>query len=595
MSGRLVTWFALVGVTGLVACSSATPKPIDNAAGAHVLLVGTYKGHAGRYATIQAAVDAAKPGDWVLIAPGDYHERYDRSVPVGEHTSSGVWVARPGVRIRGMDRNAVVIDGTKPGAPRCSTRAGDQDFGRVDAKGKPVGRNGLEVWKASGGSIENLTVCNFLSGSQGGGNQIWWNGGDGSGTIGLHAYNGSYLSATTTYAGAGGDGSYGIFVSNSDGPGVVAHSYASNMSDSGYYIGACRDCNATLDDAHAQYSALGYSGTNSGGHLLVQNSEFDHNKTGFATNSQNNDDAPSPQDGACPSRGIGPTGTRSCWIFQHNFVHDNNTPNVPGRGTADLGPPGTGLVISGGRNNTVIDNRFENNGSWAVLVVPFPDTDTPPPIAHCQGGDPNGVPGLGIKGCYFDTWGNDIAHNTFKNNGGFGNPTNGDLAELSARHTPGNCWHENVDTAGVTSAPPRLQETNGICGVAHAGAQLGSTLTAQVICATEVFGPCPPKRGTAYPRRAKVVLPALTPQLSMPNPCAGVPDNSWCTKSGPIAATILPLPLLGLAQPLRRYRITPLPVTSGTSSTESRPGGAAHTVGMAFTSRPAVPMTPGSP
>src|SRR5258707_1158600 len=83
---------------------------------------------------------------------------------------------------------------------------------------------GLVVWKASGGSIENLTVCNFLSGSQGGGNQIWWNGGDGSGTIGLHAYNGSYLSATTTYAGADGDGSYGIFVSNSDGPGVVAHS-----------------------------------------------------------------------------------------------------------------------------------------------------------------------------------------------------------------------------------------------------------------------------------------------------------------------------------------------------------------------------------
>ena len=118
--------------------------------------------------------------------------------------------------------------------------------------------------------------------------------------------------------------------------------YASNMSDSGYYVGACPDCNATLDDAHAQYSALGYSGTNSGGHLIVQNSEFDHNKTGFSTNSQNNDDAPSPQDGVCPNGAIGPTGTRSCWIFEHNFVHDNNNANVPGHGSADLGPPGTG-------------------------------------------------------------------------------------------------------------------------------------------------------------------------------------------------------------------------------------------------------------
>jgi hypothetical protein len=539
MTGRpsaLITVIALLVGAGLSACSSSAPSGKGGAAAAHVLLVGTYQGHAGNYPTIQAAVAAAKPGDWVLIAPGDYHERYDRSVPVGEATTSGVWVATPGVHVRGMDRNGVVIDGTKPGAPRCSARAADQDFGPVDAKGKPVGRNGLEVWKASGGSIENLTVCNFLTGSHGGGNQIWWNGGDGSGTIGMHAYNGRYLSTTSTYAGADGDGSYGIFVSNSDGPGVVAHSYASNMSDSSYYIGGCPDCNATLDDAHAQYSALGYSGTNSGGHLIVQNSEFDHNKTGFSTNSQNNDDAPSPQDGVCPNKAIGPTGTRSCWVFEHNFVHDNNNPNVPGHGTADLGPPGTGMVIAGGRNNTVIDNRFENNDSWAVLVVPFPDTDTPPPIAHCQGGDPNGVPGLGIAGCYFDTWGNDIAHNTFKDNGSFANPTNGDLAEISARHTPGNCWHENADSVGLTSAPARLQETNGTCGVAHAGAALGSTLTAQVICATEVFGACPPKPGNDYPRRTKVVLPALTPQVSMPNPCDGVPANPWCTKNGPIAA-----------------------------------------------------------
>jgi hypothetical protein len=552
---------ALSVVIGLGACSSSASKSAGNggapANGAHVLLVGSYKGHAGGYSTIQAAVDAAKPGDWVLVAPGDYHERYDHSVPVGAAVRSGVWIATPDVHVRGMDRNDVVIDGTRPGAPRCSAKPGDQDLGPLDAKGKPAGRNGLEVWKASGGSIENLTVCNFLTGAHGGGNGIWWNGGDGSGTVGLRAYNGSYLSATSTYAGANADGSYGIFVSNADGPGLIAHTYASNMSDSSYYIGACPDCNATLDDAHAQFSALGYSGTNSGGHLIVQNSEFDNNKTGFSTNSQNNDDAPSPQDGRCPGQTIGPTGTRSCWIFEHNFVHDNNNANVPGHGSADLGPPGTGMVISGGRYDTVIDNRFENNKSWAMLVVPFPDTGTPPPIAHCQGGDPHGIPGLGIKGCYFDSWGNDVAHNTFKSNGGFANPTNGDLAEISLKHAPGNCWHENTDPGGLTTAPAQLQQINGTCGAAHAGAQLSSALTAQVICATEVFGSCPPKPGSAYPRRTKLVLPALAPQPTMPNPCAGVPSNPWCTKSGPITSMILPLPLVGLAIPRRRYRIKP--------------------------------------
>ena len=40
------------------------------AAGAKVLLVGTYHGVRGQYKSIQAAVDAARPGDWILIAPG---------------------------------------------------------------------------------------------------------------------------------------------------------------------------------------------------------------------------------------------------------------------------------------------------------------------------------------------------------------------------------------------------------------------------------------------------------------------------------------------------------------------------------------------
>src|SRR5712692_5181140 len=95
-------------------------------------------------------------------------------------------------------------------------------------------------------------------------------------------------------------GMCGIFASNVGGPGTIAHTYSSNMADSSYYVGACPDCNTTLDDAHAQNSALGYSGTNSGGHLVVKNSEWDHNRTGIVPNSLNNDDAPPPQSGLCP-------------------------------------------------------------------------------------------------------------------------------------------------------------------------------------------------------------------------------------------------------------------------------------------------------
>ena len=84
-----------------------------------------------------------------------------------------------------------------------------------------------------------------------------------------------------------------------------------------------------------------------GGSLIVEHSQFDENEEGFDTNSQNNDD-PSPQNGACPGNGISPiTHTHSCWVFMDNYVHDNNNPNVPAAGAAAAGPVGTGMSLEG--------------------------------------------------------------------------------------------------------------------------------------------------------------------------------------------------------------------------------------------------------
>ena len=452
---------ALVSAAAVVAAAGLSPSGAD----ARVLLVGSWHGHHGSFKTIQAAVDSAKSGDWILVGPGDYHERGDRDRryrSLAEH-GAGVMITTPRIHVRGMDRSRVVVDGTKPGASRCSRAASDQDFGpRVG--GKANGRNGVEVFKASGVSVENLTACNFLEGEGSSGNQIWFDFGDGSGRSIPGAFRGAYLNATSTYYATGKPAaSYGIFSSNSRGPGTFTHTYASNMNDSSYYIGACSDCNQVLTNAHAQYSALGYSGTNAGGHLIVENSEWDHNQSGIVTNSQNNDDAPSPQLGLCPG-----STSRSCTFFRNNYVHDNNNANVPSAGSAALGPVGSGIIVSGGRFDTVTGNRVVNNGSWGIMLVPFPDLDTPPPIAHCEGGTTHGP----LPGCYYDDWANTVSHNTFTHNGFFGNPTNGDAADISAQNTPGNCWFGNVNTNGtpITSEPPDIQSTHGTCGVPNQGA-----------------------------------------------------------------------------------------------------------------------------
>ena len=520
-----------IAVTVVAVCAALS---ISGAAAARVLRVGSYRHHRGPYATIQAAVDAARPGDWVLVGPGDYHERADRRADRGPQdagTPAGVVITTPGLHLRGMNRNAVIVDGTLPGAgPACGDAKARQDFGVNGDDGVPLGRNGVLVWKTDDVSVENLTVCNFLGGAGSAGNEIWFNGGDGSGVIGLGGFQGSYLNATSTYFdGEDTAATYGLFSSNSRGPGAWRHTYASNFNDAGYYVGACQQvCNQTLDDVHGQYSALGYSGTNSGGSVTVENSEFDHNKTGFDTNSQNNDDAPSPQDGACPGAAISPiTHTRSCWVFMHNFVHDNNNPNVPATGTALIAPVGAGMTVSGGRNDTVMDNRFEDNGSWGILFVPFPDTDQPPPVAHCQGGV--SLPGVA---CAYDDSGNSLLRNTFRHNGFFGNATNGDFGELTLTPGRSNCFAGNTEAGGgaVTSTPPRLQNSKSRCG-GSALPDVNVLLTNELLCASQILGtPCLP--GSHYPRPAKVQMPPLpTSDLpTMPNPCSGVPANAWCPK-----------------------------------------------------------------
>jgi hypothetical protein len=353
-------------------------------------------------------------------------------------------------------------------------------------------------------------------------------------------WRGSYLSATSTYFNKNNSGTaaqYGLFVSNSRGPGVLAHTYASNFSDSGLYLGACQDCRAVIKYAHSQYNALGYSGTNSGGRVLVTHSEWDHNKDGFDTNSQNSAYAPSPQNGACPKCVKGPTGSDSCWVFEYNYVHDNNNPNVPLSGDAALGPVGTGMSLAGSRNDTVVHNRFVHNGAWAVLTTIFPDTGTPAPNNNCRGGVKNASAFGGTVPCLYDVFANRVLNNRFSGNGFFANPTNGDLADLSQMPSEkpgaaGDCFHGNRKTNGsaATTWPQTLQTTQRTCGQPNYPDQASFTvLGTQVICDSQAFGQCPPGAADNYPRQTKVTMHPLPLQPTMPHPCRGVPSDPWCS------------------------------------------------------------------
>jgi hypothetical protein len=178
--------------------------------------------------TIQRAVDRAKPGAMVLVAPGVYHE--------------AVTVTHPNIVIRGESRAATIVD--------C-------DFSDDGAKA-----HAFHV-TANGVAIENLTARNCHN------NGFYWTD--------VKGYRGSYLTAIR-------NGDYGIYAFNST-YGQFDHDYASGSPDAGFYIGQCFPCHAVISDVESEWNGLGYSGTNAGGSLVIMRSSFHDNRAGIVPNS----------------------------------------------------------------------------------------------------------------------------------------------------------------------------------------------------------------------------------------------------------------------------------------------------------------------
>jgi len=246
--------------------------------------------------TIQEAVDAAAPGDLILIGPGVYHE--------------GVRVTTPFLTIRGTDRDDVVLEG---------------DFERP---------NGIHVLDAPGVAVENVTARHFTL------NGLFWTG--------LQGYRASYV---TTYA----NGDYGVYAYNAS-YGQVDHAYASGHPDSGLYIGECQPCHAVIVDSLSENNALGYSGTNAGGDLWVVNSIWRNNMGGIVPNTLDTERL-APQRGA---------------VVAGNLVYDNNNLDAPAKSIA-YPSLGIGILVAGGRDNVVRDNRVSGHRHYGIAVVPNVD------------------------------------------------------------------------------------------------------------------------------------------------------------------------------------------------------------------------------
>ena len=282
--------------------TGATTEPADTSAPTTVaddIVADGVNRVPDEFDTIQAAVDAAQPGDLVLIGPGTYHEAVD--------------VVTDELTIRGTVRDTVVLDGQL----------------ELD--------NGIRVLGANGVAVENLTAMNYTN------NGVFW--------VSSEGYRASYV---TTYR----TGDYGIYAFDSVG-GQIEHSHTVGSRDAGVYIGQCYPCDAVIDDVISSNNGLGYSGTNSGGNLLIINSVWHNNRVGLLPNSGSYE--------LCyPERATTIVG---------NLVYDNNQPDTPAIDWAHLAQ-GNGILVAGGIGNIIERNRVDDHFRTGIGLIPYPE-ETP--------------------------------------------------------------------------------------------------------------------------------------------------------------------------------------------------------------------------
>lgn len=282
-------------------------------------------------------------------------------------------VKTPNITIRGRDRNGVIMEG---------------DFKLSNA---------FEV-VANNVVIENMTARHYVS------NGFYWTG--------VTGFRGSYLTAYT-------NGDYGIYAYNSN-TGQFDHSLAAGHPDSGFYIGDCHPCHAVITNIISEDNALGYSGTNAGGDLTLRDSIWRNNIAGIVPNTLDTEPNP-PQDGA---------------TIINNLIENNNNANVPTKGQ-EYPPIGNGIVLAGGNNDLVANNRINGHRYYGILIVPNIDKSFWIPSGNT------------VKGNYV---------------------TNSGVADLALAALSGgnNCFSDNKV---ARTLPPLLQFTHA-CGslMAHAGA-----------------------------------------------------------------------------------------------------------------------------
>jgi hypothetical protein len=326
-----------------------------------------------RYRTIQAAVDAAKNGDRILIMPGVYREEPSRRAPEPDPACKDLYVeSENGTMVASYEyqrqcpnaQNLIAIVGDGPDPDRkCDDKCNLQieGMGRKPSDVRIVGeRSKLNVIRAD--RADGIYLKNF--------------------EVELSDFNNIYIIETNGFridsVISHDSREYGVLSFASD-HGLYEHIDAYRNGDSGVYPGSgpeghCKRYGIEIRYVDSHDNNIGYSGT-AGNGVWAHHNKFHHNAAGITTDSFASGHPGMPQD---------------CAKWEHNEIYSNNKDLFNAEMDAYCKRPieerddpekvcptfqtpvGTGILIAGGNGNITRNNYIWDNWRAGVMLMFVP-------------------------------------------------------------------------------------------------------------------------------------------------------------------------------------------------------------------------------
>ena len=153
-------------------------------------------------------------------------------------------------------------------------------------------------------------------------------------------------------------GVYGLYAFNSIG-GEMRRDIGAWNNDSGFYVGQTpkqtKPIRTIISDVVSYGNVLGYSGTNSR-YVTITKSKWFNNGVGIVPNALDSEKFPPPEQNVITDNDV----------FWNNFDYYKGAPfKLRPAATGDVPyPTGVGILLFGGRNNTISNNRIY--GNWLL-------------------------------------------------------------------------------------------------------------------------------------------------------------------------------------------------------------------------------------